>query len=178
MKWYESRIRSTPLWKYVKIVNKVMRVKDKVDLFQRDVCTLFASDELDFSFFLNFSTDFKIPSTECILLFHRERERNTAWNQSVKDESTKVAASRVVVPRSRVFSGITWIVPKVKEDEEEKKEEKGEGGGRPVDILVMPEARWGEEAEANSPLPRRRKAWSVPLLCLRLLLSSAVSLAC
>lgn len=45
-----------------------------------------------------------------------------------------------------------------------------EGGKVAVDILVMPEARSerrrsGGEGEF-SPLPRRRKAWFVPLLCL------------
>lgn len=45
-----------------------------------------------------------------------------------------------------------------------------EGGKVAIDILVMPEARSerrrsGGEGEF-SPLPRRRKAWFVPLLCL------------
>lgn len=50
------------------------------------------------------------------------------------------------------------------------KASKREGGKVAIDILVMPEARSekrrsGGEGEF-SPLPRRRKAWFVPLLCL------------
>lgn len=82
----------------------------------------------------------------------------------------RVACSRVL-ERQRDHVNRGSPVLEVKEDEGAERGEGGEGHG-PVDILVMLEARWGEEAEANSPLPRRRKAWSVPLLCLRLLSSS------
>lgn len=129
-----------------------------------------------FKFFNRFQNS--IQQLNIILtIFHRKQERNT-WNQSVKDESRKVLASRVL---SRVAcsrgSRESWF-QRWKSMRRRRKKRKERGGRHgPVDILVMPEARWGEEAEANSPLPRRRKAWSVPLLCLRLLLSSAVSLA-
>lgn len=52
-KWYESRIRSTSLWKYVKIANNVMRVKDKVDFFEKTYVCIYSktlNNKLDFSF--------------------------------------------------------------------------------------------------------------------------------
>lgn len=68
-----------------KIANKVMRVKDKVDFFEKTYVKISIHRLNIFPLFY-------------IYRFHRKQERNGAWNQSVKDESTRVA--------SRVLSGV------------------------------------------------------------------------
>lgn len=130
------------------------------------------------SFFLDKTSENCLYSSMLVVSVSREGKRIgisriRAWKARAWRASRvvgRVACSRVL-ERQRDHVNRGSPVLEVKEDEGAERGEGGEGHG-PVDILVMLEARWGEEAEANSPLPRRRKAWSVPLLCLRLLSSS------